>query len=205
MSFPHSPHTALTPSQNTLRYESTFDIFNKPTYDNACVFFLMGKPDASGDNPVTVSTWLKCGDGAAEMKQAMKSPSVDDILSFQDDRVGNIVVTFQATESQFPFPGAPIVGNDLWHSRSWGEQIPFQNCQQLSETGQLESEDCKGTPTEANICTSGFVDDVEAVINREDIIKHGWLYAMAFPGTVDDAACPSSKRSLSRFNIEDVD
>ncbi|KAJ4364571.1 hypothetical protein N0V83_009167 [Neocucurbitaria cava] len=214
---------------NTLRYENTNDIITKTTYDNTCVFYMTGKPGTVDNSVVSVDTWLRCGDDV-KLTGAYISPGLDNPLSFFDDRVGTITVSWQEdSTSQFPFPGLPIVSNDLWHSKGWGDSIPFENCIQLSETGQIESKDCKGMycvpvfpdnlkrcafadrvratgkSTEANICTSGFTDGYEGVINRDNIVNHGWAYFMAFPVNGGEAACPSSKRSLSRFNIEDVD
>lgn len=145
LSTPHLlySHTAHS-IQNTLRYENANDIITKPTWDNECVFYLTGKPGTVNNDVVSVNTWLRCGDDV-KLTGAYLSPGLDDPLSFTDDRVGTITVTWQKdSTSQFPFPGVPIVGNDLWHSRGWGDSIPFQNCIQLSETGQIESKDCKG-------------------------------------------------------------
>lgn len=141
---PHSTHTPLTPSQDTLRYENAGDIIGKTTWDNTCVFYLTGQPDAKDDSHVTVSTWLKCGDDAKQTG-TWDSPKVTDTLSFTDDRVGTITVTFkQDSTSRYPFPGDAIIANDQWHSKGWGDSIPFQNCMQLSSTGQIESKDCNG-------------------------------------------------------------
>lgn len=79
----------------------------------------------------------------------------------------------------------------------------------LSQRIHVPITDClcaTGKETKANICTSGFTDGYEGVINRQNIVDHGWAYFMAFPVGTEEAACPSSKkRTLSRFNIEDVD
>ncbi|KAF2108284.1 hypothetical protein BDV96DRAFT_692672 [Lophiotrema nucula] len=190
---------------NLLQYEKISDITSKPTYNNECIFWMDGLPGKEDTTFVNVDLWLKCQDQAS-LLGSWNNPGIGDTLAVSDARVGDLSITFQKpVTSEYPWPGEIIIHNPAW-TQEGGDGTGLKECIEGSEKGSIETKDCNDDKTVVTVCTEGFSDGTEGVINDENIVAHGWTIVMAVPEVGVNPVCPSSKakvkRTLSRFQIE---